>query len=127
MLSGATLLVLAATPVFTRKERLQAVLFGAGILGYGVYIGTTDGSFMFPLWFFVFPFLFVAVGLAGVYERWTKSRASTADEAAATSSAVTPVGGAPVPQELRGAFAPGAGNYSAEQSRPFLYGSAERP
>jgi protein-S-isoprenylcysteine O-methyltransferase Ste14 len=78
VLSGATLLLMAAAPMFTRKERLEALLFGVLVLGYAVYIGNTDGTFLFPIWFFVAPFLFVAVALAGVYERWSKRRANNA-------------------------------------------------
>ena len=142
LLTGVMLLGLAATPLFTRKERWESVGFGVLILGYGAYIGQTDGSFVFPLWFFAFPFIFVAVALRGVYERWTTSQAHTSAPDAADPYPAEPAGAAePVAaaapaaapaasgttSHTSGAFAPGAAVFAADGPRPFLYAGVERP
>jgi zinc-ribbon domain len=74
ILSGAVLLAAVLVPGLSASDRLWGILGGVFFVGYGIYTASqSSGTFYFPWFIFVIPF--VAVGL-GVYKLTSRPKAT---------------------------------------------------
>ena len=56
VISGVLLIVLAALPAETTKNRLASVIAGAAFIAYGIYVAKqSSGTYVFPVYIFLVP------------------------------------------------------------------------
>jgi hypothetical protein len=70
VLSGVAMVLLAVVPNKSGVGRGWAFAGGALFIGYGVYAANqTSGTFVFPVWIFIIPFVVVIYVIAGIVNR----------------------------------------------------------
>jgi hypothetical protein len=70
VLSGVAMVLLAILPNMSGIGRSWAFAGGVLFIGYGIYVAKqTSGTFVFPVWIFVIPFVAVIYLIAGLVNR----------------------------------------------------------
>jgi hypothetical protein len=79
IVSGAALLLAALSPRQRAGRRAWMLIGGVAFIGYGIFVATrTSGTYYFPIWVFVLPFLLAGRFVMGSIGRSRMRNASSA-------------------------------------------------
>jgi hypothetical protein len=79
IVSGAALLLAALSPRQRAGRRAWMLIGGVAFIGYGIFVATrTSGTYYFPIWVFVLPFLLAGRFVMGSIGRSRMRSASSA-------------------------------------------------
>lgn len=103
VIAGVALLVMAALDSGKLRSRLWMLLGGAAFIIYGIYVAQqTSGTFVFPVWIFIIPFVAVGKTVLTLVERSRRAGSTAPPHPQAPG---TPQGPVPPPP---GQFSPPA-------------------
>jgi hypothetical protein len=75
VISGVILAIVAFAPGIKARERAGALAGGVAFIAYGAYVAhQTSGTFYFPVWIFVIPFLALAYLVFVAWDRYGKKK-----------------------------------------------------